>query len=651
VAESADDLRHRVDALERAVAALRGEVERLRSARPAAPAPRPPSAAAGAPVPVPPIAAPRFRPPARAGDRMARIEHLVGRYGVLALATLTTIAAVGTFVSWAAMHGLLGPRARVVLGLLLAAGLAGAGLRLRRREPSFGATLLALALAVTLVCAWAAGPGLHLVSNPTALALAVVASGALAVFARGESEQPLWCIGIMGAAAAPFVATDQSGSALALAVYGTAVGVAAGAGIGGRPWRYAERTLAGVSVVYATVLQFGTRPSWSPLLGAVVPIAIVLLGLLPATDRTFVRSRMRAQGVVAALAALAAALQVSGADARRAGYLAAAVAVVWLIVTHVTRDAPADGAHEPGRAEPAGAAWIDGAFVPVLLAAAAAYAWPAGGWSRTGLLATLGAVLAGSAWVRGPGASRDARALAAAVAALAANAMAPWSWAVGYPIVDALLAALLVAAAMRRPSGSWIVALAAALTAGGAHTWILMAARPAYAYRPFLTRESLAGLVVLAACVVAAWQGGRMGAALAEAAPAADRRPKADDTRAVALWATAAPWAWAFVWAHRELSAAWGPSLSTFAVVTLEAGVAVALVWVGRVRAARLPRHLGLLLAVVAAVRALTAVGRVESVSLRIASYLVVSAFLLGIAYWYRRRGQEARPVAERVES
>ncbi|MDE3053595.1 MAG: DUF2339 domain-containing protein, partial [Gemmatimonadota bacterium] len=76
----------------------------------------------------------------------------MGRYGALALATITTLAAVATFVSWAAARGLLGPRTRVVLGLVLAAGLAAGGLRRRRRERSFGAALVALALGVLHVC-------------------------------------------------------------------------------------------------------------------------------------------------------------------------------------------------------------------------------------------------------------------------------------------------------------------------------------------------------------------------------------------------------------------------------------------------------------------------------------------------------------------
>ena len=650
-----DDLRLRVADLERQLAALRGEVARLASAggRERAPLiPPPPERRAASAAPAAPIAA---GPPGRSvtrGDRASRLEDLVGRYGVLALATLTTVAAVGTFVSWAAMHGLLGPTTRVVLGLLLAAALAGAGLRIRKREPSFGSTLLALALVVVQVCAWAAGPGLHLVPGTAAFALAALASVALAAFARLETEEPLWCIGIAGAALAPFVATEHAGRVLALAVYGGVVGLLAAAGIGAKRWRYAQGTLAAVAVLYAASLQFAGAPlRWGPLLAVGVPLVIIVAGILPFTAAELVRPRLRSQGVIAGLAAVAASAQVATRDARLTGLLLLAVLAVWLVIGHLKRNAPAAGTRADGSMEAAGPAWIDGALIPLLLAGASTYVWPEGGWVRAVTLAVAAAALAIAVWPRLPGAARDALALAAAAAALAAGLVAPWPGAIGHPAANAALGVLLVAAARWRPSTSWLAALAAALVAGGVHTWLLMDARPAFAYAPFGTRASLAALLVLAACAVAAWQAVPMARALAAQGPGRGGAGSDGDVRAVRQWALAAPWVWAFLWAHGELGRAWSPSVATFAVVSLEAGVAVAVVWAGRARAARAMRHAGLLLAVVAAVRALTAVEAVASVSMRIASYLVVSAFLLGIAYWYRRRGSMGEAVVERAGS
>src|SRR5919204_352176 len=116
------------------------------------------------------------------------LETLVGRYGMLGLATLLALAAIGTFVSWAVSRGLLGPTTRVALGLVAAAGIAAAGLKLRPRSRSFSDSLLALALAAVHVCAWAAGPSLGLVPAPLALAGSALVSVALGLLAALASQ-------------------------------------------------------------------------------------------------------------------------------------------------------------------------------------------------------------------------------------------------------------------------------------------------------------------------------------------------------------------------------------------------------------------------------------------------------------------------------
>lgn len=151
------------------------------------------------------------------------LESLVGRYGTLVLATVSALAAVGTFLGWAIANGMLGPSQRIGLGLIVAAGLAVGGLRLRTRERSFGASLLGLSLAITLVCAWGAGPSLHLVPEWGAFVLAALAATALAVFAHREDDEPLWSVGFSGAAIAPFVTASGKSNLVLLTAYGVAV--------------------------------------------------------------------------------------------------------------------------------------------------------------------------------------------------------------------------------------------------------------------------------------------------------------------------------------------------------------------------------------------------------------------------------------------
>src|SRR5205823_3769191 len=68
------------------------------------------------------------------------LETLVGRYGMLALATVLALTAVGTFVGWAIRHGLLGPVPRALLGLAPAAAIGTWAFNrgLRRRGPDRG---------------------------------------------------------------------------------------------------------------------------------------------------------------------------------------------------------------------------------------------------------------------------------------------------------------------------------------------------------------------------------------------------------------------------------------------------------------------------------------------------------------------------------
>ncbi|HWJ12231.1 MAG TPA: hypothetical protein VNS10_00740, partial [Gemmatimonadaceae bacterium] len=127
----------RLDRLERSVAALSEEVAAIRAtltagASPSRPFVKPDTAAAKA--------SPTRPAPAR---RRARVlgegldfERLLGRYGMLGIAVLAAAAAVGTFLSWAISRGYLtlSPVARIMVGLIFAAGIAFWGFRLRERE-------------------------------------------------------------------------------------------------------------------------------------------------------------------------------------------------------------------------------------------------------------------------------------------------------------------------------------------------------------------------------------------------------------------------------------------------------------------------------------------------------------------------------------
>ena len=144
---------------------------------------------------------------------------------MLGIAVLAAVAAVGTFLSWAIGRGylILGPAARVTIGLSFAAAIGVWGFRLRRRERSFGSSLMGLALVIVHVCAYAAGPAFALVPTWIAFLGSTLVSWGLAIFAHVENDEPLWCVAFGGAAVAPFVTSDGHGSVYALLAYGTLI--------------------------------------------------------------------------------------------------------------------------------------------------------------------------------------------------------------------------------------------------------------------------------------------------------------------------------------------------------------------------------------------------------------------------------------------
>jgi hypothetical protein len=107
-----------------------------------------------------------------------------------------------------------------------------------------------------------------------------------------------------------------------------------------------------------------------------------------------------------------------------------------------------------------------------------------------------------------------------------------------------------------------------------------------------------------------------------------------------------APWVWAFVWAMIELSMAYSASTSTLLLVTYFAATAVGCVGVGRARNSARLRQVGLGLALAATATAFYGATTYFDIAARILAYLVTSAFLLGIAYWYRQAGTPDSPQA-----
>lgn len=710
----------RLAALERAVLDLRREVDALRAERAVAPSAAPPPAVVPAPAArdVFDVFCLGARPTPRPGGTLAAayaraqaaglgiplpadgaapdLEAVVGRYGTVAVAALFVLLAAGALLTWAVANYDLTPAARVALGAVAAAALATAGGWLRYRagraapagdagDPQaderagsrrFGDVLLALALAVTHVVAWAAGPYLRLVPPAAALAVAAAASAALAALAWRARQQVLFIVGVGGALVAPFVTGSAEGAPTALRVYGWLVLSSALLAIPAderRRWRGAFRLLALGGATY-TAAHFGgplamaavgnpaglVLPGWmlarhAPVLfalaTAVVPLALAgrrpvpeaeTADAQPPAGRTAMAQLALAYVSAGAVALLALAVDGAGTSLWILGLALAGTLMVYAALWPLTPGALALA----GPAVPRGA----GRVVARLTAAAVAVVHPlvflaaalagldratgapgAGTAALWGALATAAAVVTWRRAEVGGAAGRPRPSLpsAHATAAGLSAALVPVFLFSIHEVVRVTTLAVVagLAAQAMRPLRHPLALLAPAVTAGAAAAWAwtLLDGRTSYFYTPFVTNESVAAGATVAAWVAIAVRVWRDGAGVF---PLGERRAVVGAAILVALG-----------WGHEELAHAVAPDVSTVLLIAYFALAGIGSIALGRARRAPAARQIGLLLALYAAAKALLQASQLDAVGLRVLSYLVVGGFFLGIAYWYRAAG------------
>lgn len=630
-----DELEAALRRLSAEVAELRADLRDARAGRPAA------SGAAAAQLPTPaagherpaapaPPPAPMWGPalsgtpgPERRAAAQARqvdLESLVGRYGAMALAALTILMAAGSFLGWAIANGRLGPMARVGLGALGAVAVAALGWRLRRRGTRvFGNTLLALALAIVHVDAWGAGPLLGVVSPAVALGVAALASALLAALAWREEEQSLFVVGVGGALLAPFVTSRAGGPSAVLLAYGLVVIASALAALRGRRWPVAARLLVAACLGYVLVAidtEWASRARASRALPALFALACGWAALLWGGARRAALGR--AFATVALVPVAYAAMDLRGGRANDVVLLAA----LGTATVYLTLRRPAD---DP-LARPAAL------LLPLGFLVAALVALPDAS-SPLGTLVALG--WAAGALVAAWDAPDDAlRAPHLAAAGVASALAIPLAVGERRPLAVALLAAHAAgASALMERARTKLLAIPAvgALLVATGWAFELLRERPAYGYVPFVTVPSLAALAA-----VVGWAAFAHYASRAELRDAPHYQPR---ERAIAGAAGALA---AFFWGREELTRAGSPELSTFLLVCYYAGAGVLAIFVGRWRRLAGARQVGLALAIYAALKAVVQASALDSIGLRVGSYLAAGLFLLGVAYWYRTAGEPA---------
>ncbi|HEY5061506.1 MAG TPA: DUF2339 domain-containing protein [Gemmatimonadaceae bacterium] len=581
---------------------------------------------------------PRSSPSRRLDPR--QIEGLVGRYGMLAIAVGAAVAAVGTFLSWAIAHGYLtlNPAARVLFGVAFAGAIGAWGVKLRRTEQSFGSSMMGLAMVIVQVCAYAAGPSFHLVPTFVAFSGAAAVSWALAIFAHAANDEPLWCVAFGGAALAPFVTTDGHANVFAVVIYSLLVLIPASFAISHREWPIGWRVFYAVSGLFVVAAASQAQTAGLPGYIAVfaLPFVIAGAGIIPFAPSTRKRGALRWLGCLALLATLA----VNG-DSRVTTVFGAIVVValsLWAAIIDRNADERQSSILARGREQPVLLDWTDAAVIPLLFVVQAVHLLPTlpTAAAACALSAPLLAVLA---WRRPVSPARDAAAFAAVAAAVGAMKFLPLETPTGR--IAAFLALGLASLALHklRPSRSWLLMGGALLVTAATVCVTALTGRASYQFTPFATEPSAAALLVTIALVVVA----RFWSWVREATRASiSDRPEwtyAHRLRFLVRGVAVAPWCWAFVWVMLELSMAYGASTATLLLVTYFAATAVACVGAGQMKRSARLRQTGLVLAIGAAATACLGATSYFGPAARIAAYLVTSAFLLGIAYWYRRPG------------
>jgi uncharacterized membrane protein len=563
---------------------------------------------------------------AAAGMPALDFESLIGRYGTLALASLTILLGAGAFLSWAIANGKIGPELRVGLGALGAAVVAVVGWRLRARgSVRFGNTLLALALALVHVDAWGAGPYLELVPSPVSLGVAAAASVALAVLAWMNDEEALFSVGVGGALIAPFVTSRDAGSVPALLAYGYVVLVCGLVALRGRAWRTSV-AVATIGCWIYTATSAAAVSRGAPTLEQDSPALFAVAVAWSALALT--RGTWGARIARSALAALLGVLLAEMIDRAPAADLVMLAALGTLTAYAAVQAATTSvGATTELRK------WTQPLFTAAVLPLALGFVAVGGvDGSIPRALVALGWTAAAVAAAYVQPATRPTHLMVAGIGSGVTLLFALEGNAVASCIALAADVAALSLLLRRERTRLLGVPIGLGLTILTMWTFNQLGDRPLYGYTPFLTAPSLAALAMSVAWLIVSWNASRV--------ELVDGGYGTLETRTAVRLAGSVV---AFMWANAELARAYSADVSTFLLILYYAVVGVAAIFVGRARSIRVLRHVGLGLAIFAALKAIAEASSLD-IGLRVGSYFLAGLFLLAVAYWYRERESATTP-------
>jgi hypothetical protein len=538
---------------------------------------------------------------------------------MIGFAVLILLMGIGTFLSWAIRNDIITPAGRVGLGVLAAAAFTAGGFWLRSRNTvKFGNVLLAIALAIVHVVSWSAGPRLHIVPDAVALGFAALASVALAALALADEDETLFVVGVGGALLAPFVTSSGRSSGPLTLIYGWVVITTGLFAMRGREWKVAAKLMGFSGALYAGVGLVGAE--WNHTTDRLTPPFFALACTWSAALLAIEEYRyglVRSYLVTMAVALLAAASQsASSMHPMEVAPLALAGTVSAYLIFRPLSDNVVE--------------WIlDAVILPIGFLSTALLA--AGGLSApNGVAITLiwGGAAAGAALMndqerRGPHYMVFGLTTLAAVAYLLKDD----TLLLGLGMV-AHGVAMIFLMRMERARLVAIPAVLALISALG-NARDLISARPSYVTNPFINP----GAILLVLALIAWW---RFFDALATTSFPGREEPDENWQRFAKAFMPVA----LFLWGLLELSSTVSWDVATALVTLYFAVVGVGSINFGRVRSVPLIRHVGLGLCICGALLALGRTSRVDSGGLKAATFVLVSLFLLAVAYWYRKQGE-----------
>ena len=467
--------------------------------------------------------------------------------------------------------------------------------------------------------AWGAGPRLGLVHPLVSLVIADAAAVALSMLAMVENEELLFAVGLGGALIAPFAMATGVPHFGLLAAYGLIVIAAAIRTIGARPWNTAVLLTAAATVGYTLSVggYHGQIPWINREFAAGFAAAVAAIALVVARKPT--------RPWVAVCAASSMALVVHYAGPAATSRLTALLSTPDVQLTGLAGTGLLLAAAHDIDAREFAAAWLIAILlVPALLLIGALQPLRPVQGPVAGAVVLSWALAYSVASLFEQGIRRGALIAVSGIAGVWAIPLLLQRAPNAVPSTLAAYAVLLAVVSRREDHPVVLLATAAALLTGFSIAASHLAARAGYTAAPFLSIDSLG----MAGAVVAALASAHYG--LPEQVALSGKLVGRD--RAGALVASVL----AFIWGDLELRRAFSADASTFLLIAWYASCGVLAIHQGRTRGEGGLRQAGLALSVVAALYAISAASDVGQIGLRVGSYLLVGAFLLGVAWWYR---------------